>query len=152
MNNCGYFTLNLDTDSMCLAKDRSYPWTNKQTFYLTFIHMTNHGLSVDHLPTSSFPRSYWMTPLHLLPAWTTAIYILYTHIRIWKTDTFDPHIVPIFISCSLCHKGTFFQNLWKKLEKRGLNDMHSTYSWNIKWQKCARMDLNGFIFKKINKN
>ena len=29
---------------------------------------------------------------------------------------------------------------------------NSTYSWNIKWQKCARMGLNGFIFKKINEN
>ena len=29
---------------------------------------------------------------------------------------------------------------------------HTTYSWNIKWQKCAPMGLNGFIFKKINKN
>ena len=27
---------------------------------------------------------------------------------------------------------------------------HSTYSWNIKWQKCARMGLNGFIFKKLD--
>ena len=26
--------------------------------------------------------------------------------------------------------------------------VHTTYSWNIKWQKCAGMDLNGFIFKK----
>ena len=27
--------------------------------------------------------------------------------------------------------------------------MHTTYSWNIKWQKCAGMGLNGFIYKKI---
>ena len=26
--------------------------------------------------------------------------------------------------------------------------LHTTYSLNIKWQKCAGMDLNGFIFKK----
>ena len=25
---------------------------------------------------------------------------------------------------------------------------HTTYSWNIKWQKCAHMGFNGFIFKK----
>ena len=29
---------------------------------------------------------------------------------------------------------------------------HTTYSWNIKWKKCASMGLNGFIFKKINEN
>ena len=29
---------------------------------------------------------------------------------------------------------------------------HTTYSWNIKWQKCAGMDLNGCIFKKMNEN
>ena len=29
---------------------------------------------------------------------------------------------------------------------------HTTYSWNIKWQKCAGMGVNGFIFKKINEN
>ena len=28
---------------------------------------------------------------------------------------------------------------------------HTTYSWNIKWQKCVRMGLNGFIFKKLMK-
>ena len=28
---------------------------------------------------------------------------------------------------------------------------HTTYSWNIKWQKCALIGLNGFVFKKINK-
>ena len=30
--------------------------------------------------------------------------------------------------------------------------LHTTYSWNIKWQKCAGMGLNGFIFKEINEN
>ena len=30
--------------------------------------------------------------------------------------------------------------------------IHTTYSWNIKWQKCAGMGINGFIFKKINGN
>ena len=30
--------------------------------------------------------------------------------------------------------------------------LHTTYSWNIKWQKCAgAWGLNGFIFKKIKK-
>ena len=29
---------------------------------------------------------------------------------------------------------------------------HTTHSLNIKWQKCAGMGLNGFIFKKIDKN
>ena len=29
---------------------------------------------------------------------------------------------------------------------------HTTYSWNIKWQKCEGMGLNDFIFKKINEN
>ena len=28
----------------------------------TLFHVTNRGLSTDHLPTSSCPRSYWMTP------------------------------------------------------------------------------------------
>ena len=32
------------------------------------------------------------------------------------------------------------------------NALHTTYSWNIKWQKCAGIGLNGFIFKKINEN
>ena len=26
----------------------------------------------------------------------------------------------------------------------------TTYSWNIKWQKCTGMGHNGFIFKKVN--
>ena len=30
--------------------------------------------------------------------------------------------------------------------------LHTTYSWNIKWQKCAGMGLNGFILKRINEN
>ena len=29
---------------------------------------------------------------------------------------------------------------------------NSTYSFIGKWQECARMGLNGFIFKKINEN
>ena len=28
------------------------------------------------------------------------------------------------------------------------NALHTTYSWNIKWQKCAGIGLNGFISKK----
>ena len=132
-----------------LAPDRSAIGTE---LYLIFPHMTNHGryfwpptlqkwtikdilytpyllfswpsvdLSTDHQPTSSCPCSYWMTP-STLAACLDDCYIYYTHIQIWKTDTFDPHIVPIFISCSLCHKGTFCQNLWMKFEKRGHNDM-----------------------------
>ena len=30
--------------------------------------------------------------------------------------------------------------------------LHTTYSWNIKWQKCAGIGLNGFILEKINEN
>ena len=33
--------------------------------YLPFVHVTKHGLSTGHLPTSSCPRSYWMTPSRL---------------------------------------------------------------------------------------
>ena len=29
-----------------------------------------------------------------------------------------------------------------------MRSCHTTYSWNIKWKKCAGMGLNGFIFKK----
>ena len=29
--------------------------------------------------------------------------------------------------------------------------LHTTYSWNIKWQKCAGMGLNGFTFKNLFK-
>ena len=29
---------------------------------------------------------------------------------------------------------------------------HSTYNWNIKWQKSEGLGLNGFIFNKINEN
>ena len=29
---------------------------------------------------------------------------------------------------------------------------HTTYGWNIKYQKCAGMGLNGFTLKKINEN
>ena len=29
---------------------------------------------------------------------------------------------------------------------------HTTYSWNINWQKCVGMGFNGLIFKKINEN
>ena len=36
-------------------------------------------------------------------------------------------------------------------KKQGFTQ-HTTYSSNIKWQKCAGMGLNGFIFKKINEN
>ena len=41
---------------------------------------------------------------------------------------------------------------WRKHQPLKMYTSHSTYSWNIKWQKCARMGLNGFIFKKINEN
>ena len=37
----------------------------------------------------------------------------------------------------------------RKIRKTTMG-VHTTYSWNIKWQKCAGMSLNGFIFKKIN--
>ena len=33
-----------------------------------------------------------------------------------------------------------------------LHIWHTTYSWNIKWQKCVGMGLNGFISRKINQN
>ena len=33
-----------------------------------------------------------------------------------------------------------------------LHIWHTTYSWNIKWQKCAGMGLNGFIFENMNWN
>ena len=36
--------------------------------------------------------------------------------------------------------------------RRKTNYVHTTHIWNIKWQKYAGMGLNGFIFKKINKN
>ena len=29
---------------------------------------------------------------------------------------------------------------------------HHGYRWNIMWQKCKGMGLNGFIFKNENKN
>ena len=29
-----------------------------------------------------------------------------------------------------------------------LQILHTTYSWNIKWQKCTGMGFNGFVFKK----
>ena len=29
---------------------------------------------------------------------------------------------------------------------------HTTYSWNIKWQKCVGMGLNGFYIQKVNEN
>ena len=31
------------------------------------------------------------------------------------------------------------------------NIVHTTYSWNINQQKCARYGLNGFIFKNKTK-
>ena len=39
----------------------------------------------------------------------------------------------------------------ERVDSRG-EPRHTTYSWNIKWQKCSGMGLNGFIFKKINYN
>ena len=38
------------------------------------------------------------------------------------------------------------------LHRNKIEILHTTYSWNIKWQKCAGMGLNGFIFKKVNEN
>ena len=32
------------------------------TWNLSFIHVTMHGLSTEHLATSSCPRRFWMTP------------------------------------------------------------------------------------------
>ena len=29
--------------------------------------------------------------------------------------------------------------------------IHTTYSWNIKWEKCADMNRNGFYLKKLIK-
>ena len=42
--------------------DHLPPSSGQFTYYLHFVHITNRGLSADHLPTSSCPRSYWMTP------------------------------------------------------------------------------------------
>ena len=40
---------------------------------------------------------------------------------------------------------------WKKFKTKSQGQIsHTTYSRNIKWQKCVGMGLNGFIFKKIN--
>ena len=58
-----------------------------------------------------------------------------------------------------CSERSIFQTFWKvhcctkslffEFETYLLWLLHSTYSWNIKRQKCARMGLNGFISKKI---
>ena len=44
--------------------DHLPPSSGQFTYYLHFVHVTNRGLSADHLPTSSSscPRSSWMTP------------------------------------------------------------------------------------------
>ena len=39
-------------------------------YYLPFFHVTKHVFSTDHLPTSSCPRSYWMTPQQSLLSWS----------------------------------------------------------------------------------
>ena len=47
----------------------------------------------------------------------------------------------------------FWSRIWKSFLPRDFLHaclLHTTYSWNIKWQKCAGMGLNGFIFRKIN--
>ena len=46
---------------------------------------------------------------------------------------------------SLNHVGTLFSIFWQL-------GTHTTYSWNISWQKCEGMGLNGFIFKQLNEN
>ena len=60
----------------------------------------------------------------------------------WKRSIFQT-----FWKVHCCTKSLFFQ-----FETYLLWLLHSTYSWNIKRQKRARMGLNGFIFKKINEN
>ena len=45
---------------------------------------------------------------------------------------------------------TFFTGLPRFHSNAARDGFHTTYSWNIKWQKCEGMGLNGFIFKKRN--
>ena len=72
------------------------------------------------------------------PSLNTSWYFLYL-----KSPTSEQEMVRnalIFIQLS------FFTYLSRSIV------LHTTYSWNIKWQKCAGMGLSGFIFKKINEN
>ena len=46
------------------------PQVDNLTYYQAFINGTNYGLSAEHLPTSSCPRIYWMTPQQSLLSWS----------------------------------------------------------------------------------
>ena len=51
-----------------------------------------------------------------------------------------------FLTLNILFIGTvFFQDSEETNQSAKINDAsHSTYRWNIKCQKCARMGLNGF--------
>ena len=67
-------------------------------------------------------------------------YILY--LCTFCAKCLDLHYITIHIS----------NTMWKGSLNQFTVCDHTTYSWNIKRQKCAGMGLNGFIFKKINEN
>ena len=73
------------------------------------------------------------------------------HICLGKTNS---KFTQIFQSDCLMTKLKLRRNKQRRffylLKKCGI--VHTTYSWNIKWQKCAGMGLDGFIFRKINEN
>ena len=64
--------------------------------------------------------------------------------------TYPPHLVNIVFEWPHTRSSTP-RNLGQKDSKENLCfSYHTTCSWNIKWQKCAGMGLNGFV--KINEN
>ena len=69
---------------------------------------------------------------------------------------FQPHTRPTYLCClnmpSLkdLRWYHFCNSSWLErpgFERPGLERPHSAYSWYIKWQKCARMGLDGFHIK-----
>ena len=49
---------------------------------------------------------------------------------------------------SMCFKEIIYL-MSCELTRHGAYKSHSSYSWNIKWQKCARMGLNAFLIEWI---
>ena len=60
-------------------------------------------------------------------------------------ETRFPETSDVWLSAKFC---MWHQSHYIKVAQGG----HSAYRWNIMYQKCAGMGLNGLIIQKINEN
>ena len=96
---------------------------------------TKNGQQIAQKFRQKFCQNYWAKNiLHTSIKWI--FYSLFPY----YFQTFQKDFAPILL-------GTFeHEKVGKKKSHLSVEEVtvHTTYSWNIKWQKCARMGLNGF--------